>query len=431
MKQRLYNPQFFETHQLKNVSGVYQIRNIINDKIYIGSSKNLEYRYKSHFRALNRGNHENRYLQRAYNKYGKSNFIFEIIEFCKVDLIFEIEQYWINQYIDTLKCYNINKNASCPPSRTKEQGNTCHFSKEMREHLSKIQKQRYIDNPQLRQILSNNRKGKYKGTENCQSKPVICLETNQLYACLREAQENTGINHTCISACCRKKALQAGGFHWVYLQEYNKLTPQEIQNILNDCQRHSTKQVVCLETKEIFTSVTEAAKIFETTPSSITQVCKGFLKSIKGYRFVYKTMFDKMLQIDIENIVKKKIKKSKQACVCLETLHEYESLTVAAKQTNLCQKQLQACCNHKQKSVKGLHWVYKTEYDMLTDEDINKLIHSTRNIQGIKCKCLETNEVFISITQAAKALNICERQIKNSCKGEKAYTHGYHFEFVN
>ena len=54
--------------------GIYFIRNKINNKIYVGSSKNLYNREKEHFSDLRKGKHHNIYLQRAYDKYGEKYY---------------------------------------------------------------------------------------------------------------------------------------------------------------------------------------------------------------------------------------------------------------------------------------------------------------------------------------------------------------------
>ena len=66
-------------------SGVYQIRNLVNGKRYIGSTSCFAKRKYAHFRELKEAGHENSYLQRAYNKYGKENFVFEILCYCEKD----------------------------------------------------------------------------------------------------------------------------------------------------------------------------------------------------------------------------------------------------------------------------------------------------------------------------------------------------------
>lgn len=95
-------------------SGIYQIRNLVNGKIYIGSSINFKDRWYHHDNRLKSDKHHSVHLQNSWNKYGKDNFIFEILELVenKNKLILR-EQY----YLDLIKPwdieigYNINKNA--------------------------------------------------------------------------------------------------------------------------------------------------------------------------------------------------------------------------------------------------------------------------------------------------------------------------------
>lgn len=47
------------------VAGIYQIRNIVNGKVYIGSAVNIERRWGMHKNRLKAGQHRNIHLQRA------------------------------------------------------------------------------------------------------------------------------------------------------------------------------------------------------------------------------------------------------------------------------------------------------------------------------------------------------------------------------
>ena len=67
----------------ENISGIYKIINKVNDKYYVGSSQNimgLHGRCYDQIRKLNLNQHSNPHLQSAWNKYGKINFVFLIIE---------------------------------------------------------------------------------------------------------------------------------------------------------------------------------------------------------------------------------------------------------------------------------------------------------------------------------------------------------------
>lgn len=95
------------------ISGIYSIINIRNNKIYVGSTKNIEMRKYSHFNTLRRNVHVNKYLQRAYNKYGKDSFMFTVIEYCSVDRLLEREIFWIIHYKSTDNLFGYNNMIPC------------------------------------------------------------------------------------------------------------------------------------------------------------------------------------------------------------------------------------------------------------------------------------------------------------------------------
>lgn len=355
MEERIYNPQFFELITLKGKSGVYQIRNLQNNHVYVGSSKNLLDRYKFHFSTLKNNKHENPYLQSAYNKYGRENFIYEIIEFCEQEQRFNVEQYWINKFYGN-NCYNINKDATNPPNHLGRKKGP--MPEESKRKLSESLRKRYKEHPELIKQMSLTRKGKNLGSNHVNSKPVICLETGKIYAAISEASRDTGAKTTNISACCTGKNKYNHGYHWLFKEDYDKLSKNEIDEILftfNDCQ-----QVVCLETDKKYISVFEAAKDTDMHHTTILE-----------------------------------------------------------------------CCYKKKNEAKGLHWVFYKDYLNLDEEQKYDILNKHNTDRRKKCKCIETNQTFNSIREASNILSIQTRQITASCEGQKAYTKGYSFEYVN
>lgn len=81
--------------------GVYQIRNTLNGKIYLGGTVNLLRRYAKHFRDLCAQKHHSQRFQRAWLKYGESAFVFEVLEVTTREKVQGKEQYWL----DTLQPY--------------------------------------------------------------------------------------------------------------------------------------------------------------------------------------------------------------------------------------------------------------------------------------------------------------------------------------
>src|SRR5574343_405444 len=79
--------------------GIYKIKNIKNNKIYIGSSNYIEKRWVRHKLDLKYNCHHSRYLQRSYNNNGLDNYEFTILELCEESKLLDREQY----YLDNLK----------------------------------------------------------------------------------------------------------------------------------------------------------------------------------------------------------------------------------------------------------------------------------------------------------------------------------------
>lgn len=97
---------------MKNiVTGIYIIKNTINNKVYIGQSVNVYRRWNDHKRRYKASysTEPNSLIHKAFRKYGISNFIFEIVEQCLVEELDKREQYWISYYqaTDTKYGYNV------------------------------------------------------------------------------------------------------------------------------------------------------------------------------------------------------------------------------------------------------------------------------------------------------------------------------------
>jgi group I intron endonuclease len=102
-----------------NNCGVYQIRNLVNGKVYVGSSEDISSRWKVHLRLIARGNHHSIKLQNAFRKYGQDNFAFEIINHCSENDLLFFEQLFINANDSFRKGYNMSEVAGSPMKNRK------------------------------------------------------------------------------------------------------------------------------------------------------------------------------------------------------------------------------------------------------------------------------------------------------------------------
>ncbi len=139
-------------------SGIYIIENLINGKKYVGSAKNVDKRWYQHKYTLNNNTHDNSYLQKAWNKHGKDNFNFIIIEDVIIENLLEREQY----YIDLYDVCNRKKGYNLAPTA----GNTLGFkhTEETKRKLSLLKKNKpsnrknYVTSEETKRKIGNTNK---------------------------------------------------------------------------------------------------------------------------------------------------------------------------------------------------------------------------------------------------------------------------------
>lgn len=90
--------------------GIYKITNKLNNKVYIGQSIDIERRWRVHKnRAFIQNKEYDKYLYRAFRKYGLENFTFEVVEECSKEELDEKEKYYILQYHSCVDTYGYNE----------------------------------------------------------------------------------------------------------------------------------------------------------------------------------------------------------------------------------------------------------------------------------------------------------------------------------
>jgi group I intron endonuclease len=133
------------------VTGIYQIKSIVHpERIYVGSAININRRWNQHLRDLKNFRHHSLKLQNHYNKYGVNDLIFILIEECTKENLIIREQFYLNI---TNTYFNICKTAGNCLGRIPWNKNS-----KMSKDFSEKMKHTSTGN--------NNRKGKFKLTEN-------------------------------------------------------------------------------------------------------------------------------------------------------------------------------------------------------------------------------------------------------------------------
>jgi group I intron endonuclease len=92
--------------EMPRQAGIFQVKNLKNGKILLGSSTNLHGPLNKHRFMLSIGRHDNQVLQNDWNQFGPDAFVFEILEVVKPsddpsfsveDELALLEQIWIEK----------------------------------------------------------------------------------------------------------------------------------------------------------------------------------------------------------------------------------------------------------------------------------------------------------------------------------------------
>ena len=228
--------------------------NKINGKCYIGiTSTSIEQRAGSNGKNYKK----NPLFARAITKYGWGNFSHEILysNLSKEEAAtLEVKLIKEKQSNNPTYGYNISSggesgNAGCVASdelrkrisqRVSGSGNPMYgrkgeLSPQFGKKLSKdtIEKLRQINigkhvSEETREKISQARKNSKSwcgennpmfgktGDKAPQARRVICVETGEIFNCIKFASETKDVFSTSITACCKGRVKTAGGYHWQY-----------------------------------------------------------------------------------------------------------------------------------------------------------------------------------------------------------------------
>lgn len=233
-------------------SGIYLIFNKKSGKAYIGQTIDLQRRKKDHIRALRKGEHHNRYLQRAFNKDGENAFSFIVLERCKKEDLDAQERHWIMHYqtMDSFIGYNLEsggnegKEVSEKTRDTKRGCNNPMYGKKLSaEHL---------------EILRSKNRGLHT---NLTEKDVETIKLELLKGkSEKELAEQYNITFGAISRIKRCK-------NWEYVREdLNKF----LINMDSEAKKERNKKIKRLES--MGKSRAEISRIVGCTPATVQRV---------------------------------------------------------------------------------------------------------------------------------------------------------------
>lgn len=241
---------------------VYMHKNKINNKVYIGITKQ---KCEDRWKHDGFGYKKQIKFWRAIEKYGWDSFEHLILfENLSAEEAGQKER----QLIDIYDSYNNGYNADLGGSVTNHSPETL---EKMR--LSMLGKKH-----------SQETKDKISAAKDKDKIKVICIEKNIIYPSIANASKNTGIDPSSIIKCCKGEMLHAGPYTWRYVdiklyELYKEKTEKRIDK--------SKKPVYCIEKQKKYDTVRLAAKETGADESGIIKVCKGKQKTAGGFHWQY------------------------------------------------------------------------------------------------------------------------------------------------
>ena len=244
---------------------IYKITNKINNMVYIGSSIDVERRWRQHKEAsINEKDHHYNYpLMIAFREFGIANFTFEVIETLNNwEEIIKAEHNWI------IKENCIFPNGYNQTDRTDSP----------------------MFDPNIAKKVSDTKREKY-GKRVCEIDKNNNILT--IWNSLAEAGEYSKLDRFKISDVCNGRRLTTGNRIFRFLDEENNIIFPEIK--VNKTQTNritkSSKKVIKMNDKkeilQIYDSIAIAAADNNCDASGISKVCNGKRNKCGGFKWEY------------------------------------------------------------------------------------------------------------------------------------------------
>lgn len=211
--------------------GIYKVTNLIDGRVYVGSTKNSVVRKEMHFKDSIIKMRREYPLYHDMIKFGKENFRFEMLEECNAEELGVKEAEYIKRYNSVETGYN-TVSTQHPMHDTKfRKDNSKRLSEMNRKNWAKedYRKRKSRESSELQKerlkdpaYLAEKSKQLKKYTDSIK-KPIGQYDKQgnliATYDGMREASRATGINSNTISEVARgvKYRKTAGGYVWKYL----------------------------------------------------------------------------------------------------------------------------------------------------------------------------------------------------------------------
>lgn len=256
---------------------IYIIKNNINNKVYIGQTRQpLKRRWEHHLFLADKSD---AVLYRAMRKYKKENFYITSIEEVDNNLLNEREVYWIEYYNSFVpNGYNSTRGGE-GVVQYNYQEIIDYYINIANKNLTKTAEQFNCTIVTISNIIhSNNLEIQEHGSWSM--KPIIQLDLDgnfiAEYKSATEAAKKLNKNVDLICSCANQNSVKksAYGYQWFYKENYDK-------NKIYKYRKNSWQSIVCVETGEVFSSTLMAAEWIKKNNPTLKGEIRGMGSNIR------------------------------------------------------------------------------------------------------------------------------------------------------
>lgn len=336
------------------ICGIYKLENLVNGKVYIGQSVDIEKRWKMHQWASTQETYNNNIIYRAILKYGWDNFSKEILEEVNEEELNQKEIYYIkkfNSYIGYKNNWGYNMTIGGGATT----GLIC--SVETRKKISESQKGHKIKES-TKQIWRAHKKG---------FKPVAQYDLNgnliKIYDCITDATHD-GYDRDGIGKCCSSKQQTANKYMWKFVEDGNillNIEPRERTII-----QGSKRVVNCYSLKGEY--ITNYNTIMDAEYATLVKACNIVLccqgKYLKAGSYIWTYADDeKDIKETVCRIHKSTVRKKPviQYDLANNFIRRFDSISEIEKNAGFARKGIKNCCYGKQETSNGYKWKYEED----------------------------------------------------------------------
>ena len=249
------------------------------------------------------------------------------------------------------------------------------------------------------------------------------------------AEKETGTNVVSIRGCCNDTCGTAGGFRWMYLDEWNgkKLPPIEYD--------YKTKKIIVKPKHETipvnrydnrgryictYDSVNDAAFDIECASTNISRCCREHHKMMGNCYWRYVNECDGINDIIIDTYKYNQHKPVVQLSLNGELIMVHNSMKDAERATGISAGCISGCCCGSQFSAGGYLWVLASEYD----KGNIPVAHPRQTVAVVQ---LDANGKFVgrynSIKEAQDATGVNSCNIIMCCQKPNSSASGFQWVY--